>query len=111
MKAAMWAIAVALCGAPCGASAQAVTYPDWIRLKDGVSMRCIIVSEDEENAVVELRDAPGVFVTIAKDQIEWLQGDPEWEWVRRARRGMLPQAAAEEPRRDARGADDRRDTE
>jgi hypothetical protein len=66
--------ALILCGAYPALAHDGFGYPDWIRMKDSVAMRCRILSESDKEVVVVMSGGQGEErVTIDRTQIEWLQ--------------------------------------
>jgi hypothetical protein len=49
-------------------------YPDWIRMKDSVSIRCRILSERDNEVEAVMSGGEGEEkITIDRTQIEWMQ--------------------------------------
>ncbi|MEI6634773.1 MAG: hypothetical protein WCP22_13290 [Chlamydiota bacterium] len=66
--------ALILCGAYAASADDGFGYPDWIRMKDSVAMRCRVLSENADEVEVLMSGGQGEErVKIDRTQIEWLQ--------------------------------------
>jgi len=66
--------AMILCGAYTAPAHDGFGYPDWIRMKDSVALRCRILNENDDQVEVVMSGGQGEErVTIDRTQIEWLQ--------------------------------------
>lgn len=75
MKRGAWcAWALMIVGAHVAAGDDGFGYPDWIRIKDSIAVRCRVLSESDDAVEVIMSGGQGEEkVTIDRSQIEWLQ--------------------------------------